>query len=273
MRVTEKISCHNYVEADGFAYFSNWFYNGLFKVEILTGKTYFLGCFNGEKYSAKNLHWEIFLKNKRIYFCPWRSKHVHIYNLEEKSLVSVKFKNESEEFYKIEKVILDNNKLFLIPEEKENCMFELDINSLCVTRISGRQEIHGSLLSKCKDFFPAGELIKKYGIERADKFWWRQVYQGVWYGFLPLGRHLLKYTEGRNDVEYIPLNVVNETRLKEYLVHVERQILIERLTLGENIDTRISDFLNMFANIKTDDYQTLRLGKSNGEKIWKVLAD
>ena len=49
MRALERIACTNFVETDGYAYFSGRYYNGLYKVELETGKTAFLGYFEDEK--------------------------------------------------------------------------------------------------------------------------------------------------------------------------------------------------------------------------------
>ena len=68
MNMIERISCHRFVEIDGYAYFSNWFYNGLFKVEIKTGKTIFIGCFEKENFFEINIHAEVFRRENKIYF-------------------------------------------------------------------------------------------------------------------------------------------------------------------------------------------------------------
>lgn len=269
----ERISCHNYVEVDGYAFFSNWFYNGLFKVEILTGKAFFLGHFYGEEYSERNLHWEILLKNEKIYFCPWKSRYVHIYNLKEETLNSVEIRRKSEKFFSIEEVFLEENNLFLIPGQTENFIFKLDMNSLEVIRISGRPKFRGASLAECKEVFPGGELVKRLGIERADRFFWRQIYQGVWYGFLPLGRKLLKYTEHKNKIEFLPIVVVNNIKLKEYLYDVEWQNLIEKAHFEESIDISISRLIHILKRVKTYEQHTLRSGKDSGGKIWKILTD
>ena len=55
MSVAGRISCRNFVDWNGYAYFSNWFYNGMFKVEIGTGNTTFLGHFEGDGFEFKGI--------------------------------------------------------------------------------------------------------------------------------------------------------------------------------------------------------------------------
>ena len=110
MKRLERISCHNFVEINGNIYFSNWFYNGLFKVEYETGKTTFLGYFNDEKLTEKNIHLEVFLEEQKIYFLPRRGRHIHIYDLSDAFIQSIEIRKDSDEF----DVIIDVMKKIIV---------------------------------------------------------------------------------------------------------------------------------------------------------------
>ena len=97
MRALERIACTNFVETDGYAYFSGRYYNGLYKVELETGKTAFLGYFEDEKLAQRNIHKEVFLRKNKIYMCPWKGRHVHIWNLSDQTLTSIEIRVEEKE--------------------------------------------------------------------------------------------------------------------------------------------------------------------------------
>lgn len=241
----ERISCHNFIEVDGYAYFSNWFCNGLFKVKIGTGETNFLGCFEDESYFERNLHWEVFLKGKNIYFCPRRGRHVHIYNLFDKTICSIEIRKESEDFFLIDRVVLEENYVCFIPKEKNISIKKLDFKSLKVTEISREFEFSRDLLPECKDVFPVPELIDEYHIEYAKYFFWRQISNRTWYSFLPVGRHLLRYKEGSNKIEIIPLTVVNEEKLEGHLYKAREQLLKGQLILERSLNFNLAEFMDI----------------------------
>ena len=129
MNVLERISCHNYIIANGYAYFSNWFYNAMFKVEIATGKTTFLGIFEDEAISERNIHCELFLRDEKIYFCPGRrGRHVHIYNLVNHLMQRVEIRKNSE-LLTISEVVLGDRSAFFVPQHKRFSVKKLDLES------------------------------------------------------------------------------------------------------------------------------------------------
>lgn len=231
MDALERIACHNFVVADGYAYFSSWFYNGLFKVEILTGRTTFLGYFEGEKLSQRNIHWELLLKNGRIYFLPKMGRHMHIYKLSDQSMERVEIRSDSE-------------KAFVAGEHR--------------------------LQYKTEDSYPASMLMEEYHIERADRASWKRLSDGSWYGFLPMGRQLLRYSEETQELYSMPLAVVNGEELEKHL-HKVRQSLLGSV-LGE--DTMgLQMFLDEIVRGEIHGADALGHGKNIGKEIWEHISD
>lgn len=254
---------------DDCAYFSNWFYNGFFKVEINTGKTTFLGHFNDEKISEANVHKEIFLKNNKIYFCPRRGRHVHIYNLSDQSLHSVEIKKASENYF-YKSIILEEDKVFLIPEHKELPVKTLDLELLEVATIDQCPDIYcGKDISEYKDIFPRPDLVEKYHVERGDGFFWRRVPDGSWYGFLPIGCALLQYVEGTDEFQEIPLVVTNKENLRHYLYKVRESLLEDKLISEEMVN--LQEYLEAVTAVKNKRQNDPMDSGSTRADIWLEL--
>lgn len=271
MKRLERISCHNFVEVDGDIYFSNWFYNGLFKVEIKTGRTTFLGYFNDENLTERNIHWELFLKGKRIFFLPRRGSHVHIYDLTRKSIESIEIRNATDEFDVIIEVIMQEDYLIFFPYEKKFPIKRLDLTTLKVENVDEGSKIKGKYLSEQKEIFPAPELLEQYDIEGRDFFSWKKIMNGKWCGFMPMGRQMLWYTEGIPKLEMIPLILTNDVRLKKYLYNLGLTLMKEEavqesrfIGVGQ-LDDR---FLN--ENITSYDYFVYN---NIGKKVWKIVRE
>lgn len=273
MSMFERISCRNFVEVDGYAYFSNWFYNGMYKVEIKTGKTTFLGRFEGERLCEINIHDEIFLRDGKIYFCPRRGGHVHIYNLAKQSQCSVSIRKSDKEFFVTDNVLLENSDVYFIPRQNNISVRKLNLKSLRVTEESKPFNILRKYVSENKDVFPYPEIIEKYRIECAEFFSWNQIHSKIWYGFLPLGCQLLKYTEGENRIEKIPLTVINGEVLNEYLRKVREDAFNEKLIMEDKYKLNVQDFLDRIKIPEAFKSERLNGNCHIGGKIWDLLCD
>lgn len=231
----EKISCHNFVLVDEYAYFSNCFFNGFFKVNIWTGKTYFLGWFRDEKKYEKNIHKEIFERDLKIYFCPRKGSHVHVYNLLDKSMLSIEVRRKSEQKYLIREVVCGDKYIFFLPNQKGCFIKVLDLKTEKIFEIDGNFEPQGKYLSECKDIFPNYKLIEKYYEKNFNNFFWKQIFRENWYVFFPMGGKLIKYKRGSDYFEEIPLEVVNSTELEKYINKVQIELLEERIVLEKSL--------------------------------------
>ncbi len=266
MSVAGRISCRNFVDWNGYAYFSNWFYNGMFKVEIGTGNTTFLGHFEGDKLFEINIHKEIFRLDNKIFFCPRRGGNVHIYDLFEETMSSISIRKNNEKFFIIENAILEGGAIYLIPRQKEFSVRKLDLTSLKLTKENKTFDIQDLRLSENKMILSNPELIKKYHIKNANCFSWNQIGSKTWYGFLSMGSQLLKYTEERNEIEKIPLTVINETILENYLYKVREDILKMKLVSDYMLDLR--DYFECVKIKESSNYNNCKNMDSVGKRIW-----
>ena len=269
MSVLERIACHNFVTVDGNAYFSSRYYNGFFKVETESGDTFFEGYFEDEKISQRNIHKEIFLRDKKVYMCPWKGSHIHIWDLENSSLHSVKIRAEDEAPFWVEEVILGEKYVFLMTDCKANPGIKMDLETLGVRKVHDRSEIKGIFLSEFKDRFPVPELIEKYQIEYADMISWKRVSDKKWCGFCPLSHHLLIYEEGSDGLEIRTLNVINKKALDGHLHKIRMELLYENAVFEAVI--RFQDFLEEIKAGETDMTEKPGTVGDIGKEIWKHI--
>lgn len=269
MNVLGRIAGRNFVITDGYAYFSNYIYNGFYKVEIATGKTTFLGCFEDEKLSLRNIHNEIFLRDNKIYVCPYNGRHVHIWSLAEQTLYAAEIRAKDEKPFIIKDVILGEQCVFLVPDCKDVSVKKMDLESLKVSEISDKFEIQGVSLSASKDISQFLKLVEESHIEYAPRFWGNQASDKTWYGFIPDGRHMLCYRGEKAKPEIIPLEVVNKEKLVEHLHRVRMELLHGGLVFENAL--QLQDFLveiEIGEIYKTDN----RVTNGNiGKRIWQCV--
>lgn len=268
MKEYERISCHHFVELDGYAYFSNWFYNGLFQVELKTGKTVFLGPFEMEMKDEFNIHWEVFRREGLIYFLPRRGRHVHIYSLDNRSIFAIEIRKASEEFFRFADVIVEGMNLIFLPMEENAPIRKLNLNTQFVTDVMNIQDtFDGQCLSQKWIPFPMPQLLDKYQIERANKFSWKQMPNGKWCAFLPFGREILWYTPATQRIESVPLTVINEPELDSYLLPM-RQKYLRQGFLIENNPLSLQVYLKSIMKHEKRDNVDEKQGV-DGSKMWR----
>lgn len=266
----ERISCHHFAEINGYAYFSNWFYNGLFRVELKTGKTLFLGIFKEEIQDELNIHWELLQWENLICFLPRKGRHVHIYSPVDQSVSAIEIRKVSEEFFRPDEVIIDGENLIFLPLEKDAPIRQLNLITTTVTDVANRKDaFKGERLSQRWESFPVPQVLRKYQIERADKFSWKQMPDGRWCAFLPLGRHLLWYMPETQKIEMVPLAVVNEEEMNAYSQELLQKHLFHE-QLVENKVLACYDYLEIM--IRHGDGNKAIAGKkeSVGQSIWHL---
>lgn len=244
MNMLESISSYNFVEINGYAYFSNLFYNALFKVEVKTGKTTFLGNFAGERFSDTNIHFDIFQKEDQIYFFPRRGRHVHIYHLSEKTICAVEIQEKSKTFLGIEKVVFNDKFVYFFPKQKDNSIKRMEWDTCKVTNVSNKRSIREKNLSKHRKMIPV-DIVQKYQIKYGEMASCMRMTNDRWYCFKPIGRHILYFKEGTNKLESITLTVVNEEELKKYLYKVKQNIFQSQKFFNEFKNFRLKEFLEV----------------------------
>ncbi|GFI50436.1 hypothetical protein IMSAGC020_01642 [Lachnospiraceae bacterium] len=268
MNLLEMISCHNFVVIGGYAYFSNCFFNGFFKVKIQTGKTYFLGYFKNEKISEKNIHKEIFEKDSKIYFCPRKGRHVHIYNLVDESLLSIEIRKNLEQKYLIREVVCGDKFLYFLPDQKGYSIKMLELKTAKVFERDENFEPQGEYLSECKDIFPDCNLIEKYYKKFPSNFFGRRILSENWYVFSPIGGKLLKYKMGGDHFEEIKLEVINNIELEEYIHNVQTELLKEKIVSEKSLE--LPAFIKCVKNIKKDKGTDI-CGNKIGNIVWNNM--
>lgn len=266
MNVLERIACNNFIEDNGCAYLSNCYYNGFFTVEIRTGKTVFLGMFDGEKPSEKNIHKEIFLRDNKIYVCPWKGRYVHIWNLRDQKMHSVEIRTKNDPLFFVDEVVLGENDIFFLPDLENAPVKRMNLGSSKVTELEMGFGMNGKNIAECKDIFPEPGLIEKWGIEYADRFYWRQA-SGEWYAFYPLGRHIMRYVEGKDKLEIIPLTIVNKEEFAKHLHTIRNELFSEDSVLEGEIG--LQDFLDEMIAEDMWKYKYFQNKRNIGRKIWK----
>lgn len=103
----------------------------------------------------------------------------------------------------------------------------------------------------------------------ANLFSWNQIGSKIWYGFLPMGNQLLKYTEERNQIEKIPLTVINETILENYLYKVRKEALKKKLVSEYMLSLR--DYFECVRIKEISNYSNCKNSDSVGKIIWEML--
>ena len=273
MDMFKRISCHHFVEIDGYAYFSNWFYNGLFQVELKTGRTMFLGSFGNEARSIFNMHWELLYMKDMIYFFPRRGRHIHIYSLIDRTISAIEFRRDYERFYRIGEVIVDGLNAVFLPMEKDAPIKQLDLSSKTVTEVANAQGVfNGIRLSESWPAFPEPQLLAAYQIERADRFSWLRTLDGKWCAFLPMRRHLLWYTPEMQKIEAVPLDVINEESLTLYQQLIQQEYLDQGKLLESN-ELTIHEYLKIMGSCQ---FSTM-IGQNSkglvGQDTWCLIKN
>ena len=267
----ENISCHHFIEINGYAYFSNWLYNAFFRTELKTGKTMFLGAFEMEMQDEFNIHWELLLQEDLIYFFPRRGRHIHIYSLRDHFVSAIEVRKASEAFFRIGEVIVKEKSIILQPMEKDAPIRRFDLNTHAITDITSTQNVDKNPpLSQYWPIFPEPQLLEKYQIGQADKFSWKEMPDGRWCAFLPTGRHLLWYAPRTRRIDAMPLVIENEAELDAYLQPLRQTCLCREETI-EGIQLSTYEYLKTITRYRHETGGLKEEKRFAGEKIWRAL--
>ena len=121
-------------------------------------------------------------------------------------------------------------------------------------------------MSQSKEIFPFQELLNELHIEYSDRFFWKQTSDKNWYGFLPLGREMLRYKKNADEIERISLDVVNQTLLARYLYKVNEEL--KKKVISER-DIGLQELLFKTKNLNRHDISNFE--NRVGESIWRAL--
>ena len=224
-----------------------------------TGKTVFLGCFENENFFKLNIHAEAFMKNEKIYFCPGKGRHIHIYDLSNQNIYSIEIRKKSENFF-AKDVVLEQDFVYFIPDEKTLMPRKLDLKSLKISeetyRFEKRIPLKPKLLEKMFSYWP----------------YWKQFQDKIWYGFYPKGCKLMRYREEMKEIEAVPLIIENNLRLQKYLMIVRKEFSVKKVNIkriSENI-VDFQEFLDEFITVNKNKCKNIN-DTIIGEKIWEFI--
>ncbi len=272
MNMLDSISSYNFVEINGYAYFSNLFYNAIFKVEIKTGKTTFLGSFDGEKFSDTNIHFEVMHREDKIYFFPRRGNHVHVYYLSEETMRVIEVQKKNKSFLGIEKVILNDDFIYFFPKQKNSPIKKMKWDTCKITNANNKFKIQGKKSFKYKKGIPSG-IIEKYQIKYGEMVSCKSTTDGRWYCFKPIGRQILFFTEETNELKSIVLTVVNELELEKYLYKVKQNLFQSSTFFNEFKNFRFKEFIEA-VTLSSELKENSCKGKNDcniNNGVWKML--
>ncbi len=236
-----------------------------------TGKTVFLGEFEHERVSKRNIHKEIFSRNGCVYICPYMGRHIHIWNLADQTMRAIEIRSKDEKPYAIDEIYLDDRYVFLLPDQKKLPVKKMNLNLLSVTETDGETEIQGKRISDRKEAFPAAGFMKEWHIDRVEQISWIQGSDKIWRGFLPLGRHILYYLEEWDRPRVTPLAIVNGSELEKYLHKVRTEVMKNGLVF-ENI-MNVPEFAKEIVNADMDQSEAFENNGGNGNMLWEMVRD
>ncbi len=94
-------------------WFSSYCFNGLFRMNIRTGDTFFVDLFPNEETDVFFAHHKALYHEGLIIFAPWNGNNVHIYNIKEKVFVTIPVKKKYAEF--AAGIAIIDDELFILP--------------------------------------------------------------------------------------------------------------------------------------------------------------
>lgn len=121
--------------------FSENYLNGLFEMEIETGRTRYITNFPDEDRTKKLMHKRAFIYKEKIVFAPNQGDHVHIYNIETGEILAVQvLKNNNSRYAFLDMALVDNI-LYIIPGTAEQPIITLDMDDHSVRVITHKLDV------------------------------------------------------------------------------------------------------------------------------------
>lgn len=114
----------------GKLFFSLGQFNSLFMYDFQTEDVEHIGFFRGEPKNRSNIHNKAFLYNEEIVFIPSAySKHVHIYNMKNKTLHAIDIPVNSTGTYWVSDACIVDDFLWIMPGDLEQKIIKIDLKS------------------------------------------------------------------------------------------------------------------------------------------------
>lgn len=172
------------VTVDGSFWFSSHKFNGLFKLDLNSGKIEFVAFFPEEKISSESLHKKCFAYEQYLIFLPMLGDHIHIFDRVSHSFISPSYevKVADKSFHRIADAVKIKNTIYVLPFNKNDDMLYIELDDFHVHKDAlFCQELRKHLsadgycaLTRCNAdqynnicFSPHGtNLLAKWNVER-----------------------------------------------------------------------------------------------------------
>lgn len=119
-----QLTTYGGVLKDGYLWFSNNTFNGLFRMNNADGKIDFVASFPDEDMNQTAMHKKCIAVNNRIYFFPALGKHIHIYDLSSRKISSMEFSGG--EIDACSDAVLVQDKIYIFPADSQSDLHCLD---------------------------------------------------------------------------------------------------------------------------------------------------
>ena len=151
-KYSENAHFNDSVEYNGYYYFSERFFNGLFRAKKGDAHAELVATFPGEDLFQEDLHSASFYSEDAIYFIPLQGKGISIYSPQSDQIQAIKLDNaEGARSHFITYAVIDDG-ILLIPQYRESSFTFLDLKQRKVESIEWLdQEIDEELSGSCSN--------------------------------------------------------------------------------------------------------------------------
>lgn len=115
---------------EGYLWFANNSFNGLFKKNIQNGELKFVSLFPKESSALATFKKCIFTKNK-LFFIPARAKYIHIYDLKDEEFTSIKVEKRKNDF--CADAVLVGEDIYIFPADKSKDLLCLNTQTISLS--------------------------------------------------------------------------------------------------------------------------------------------
>ncbi len=129
MEITGYAHFNDIAEVNGYYYYSETFFNGLFRVKIGERNAEFLGFFPEEDSKQPDLHRKIVKIGTKLYFIPIVAWGISVYDTETGSFQYIRIQSNTNQIPHYSELIKVNNEFILFPERKHADILKVDFDS------------------------------------------------------------------------------------------------------------------------------------------------
>ncbi|SDP35193.1 hypothetical protein [Selenomonas ruminantium] len=154
------------VEKDGYMYFSENSFNGLFRYRVGETKAEFLGSFPGEEPWQGDLHRNVFVKGDKLFFIPINGHGISVYDCRNSKFNLLKIPGGDDEYVHYMQCIEVDEKLMLIPVNLNTPFAFFDLKNEKIDYIEKVSKEIAGMISHPTRY----EIFSLYGAINVDGF-------------------------------------------------------------------------------------------------------